>query len=160
MHKEFSIPFLEAVSELMHSMVGVECTLNSVSNTEIHESYVSGIVTLSGNARGQVAVTFSREAGTELVARMLGLEAPEVDEDTLRDGIGEIANIIAGSAKGKLAESGFELKLSLPSIVIGLGHHVELFKFDSVDQYWVQSRLGTYNLSIWLAPLDGHRAPS
>ena len=42
------------------------------------------------------------------------------------DAIGEIINMISGSAKGKLTELGFTFKLSTPAFILGKG--TRLFK--------------------------------
>jgi len=151
MNSQIATPFLQAVSEFMSSMVGVDCTIEPLVDGEQSATYASGIITLTGNANGQVAVMFPREVGTTLVAQLLGLNDSEVDEEILRDGIGEIANILAGSAKGKLSVLGFDLKLSLPSVVTGVCHHVDSFKSELVGHYAITSPYGTYELGVWLA---------
>lgn len=150
MNSQIASPFVDAVTELMTSMVGVDCQISREVSLDNYESFVSGVITLSGNASGQVAVVFSQLASTGMVAQMLSLAPEEVDEEILRDGVGEIANIVAGNAKSKLAELGFDLKLSLPTIVTGTNHHVALFKSEWVSHYGVESPLGSFKLSVWL----------
>jgi len=151
MNSQIATPLVQAVSEFMSSMVGVDCTIEPLADRVQSAAYVSGIITLTGNANGQVAVMFPREVGISLVAQLLGMNGSEVDEEILRDGIGEIANILAGSAKGKLSEVGFDLKLSLPSVVTGVCHHIDSFKSKLVGHYAITSLYGTYELGVWLA---------
>jgi len=123
-------------------MVGVHCTIEPLADGVQSTAYASGIITLTGNANGQVAVMFPREVGTSLVAQLLGMNDSEV---------GEITNILAGSAKGKLSVLGFDLKLSLPSVVTGACHHIDSFKSKLVGHCAITSLYGTYELGVWLA---------
>jgi hypothetical protein len=49
-------------------MVGVDCTIEPLADGVQSAAYASGIITLAGNANGQVAVMLPREVGTSLMA--------------------------------------------------------------------------------------------
>jgi chemotaxis protein CheX len=49
---------------------------------------------------------------------MLGMDVTEVDDD-VRDALGEIANMIAGSFKLHLTRCGADIRISTPSVVNG-----------------------------------------
>ncbi|HTN76535.1 MAG TPA: chemotaxis protein CheX, partial [Pirellulaceae bacterium] len=66
-------------------------------------------------------VSLSKEVALKAASAMLMMEATEIDNDVI-DAVGEIANMVAGSAKAELAE--FELSISLPSVITGRGHEV------------------------------------
>lgn len=147
--------FFDVVTDLMESMVGLPCNMVQAAADEQLARYVSGIVTINGNAVGQVAVSLSREVGEQLVAQMSGLEITDVNDEILRDGIGEVANIIAGGAKSKLAQNGFELKLSLPSVIVGEGHELGPIQAGHVTHYIINCELGAYQLAVWLTRPSG-----
>jgi chemotaxis protein CheX len=142
--------FVDAVCEFMQTMVGLECTVQPVANPEPSRAQVSGVVTLSGTSSGQVAVAFSRDLGKRLVARVMGKDVGEIDEAALHDGVGEVANIIAGNAKSKLSQLGFELRISLPSTVTADPSSPSCDS-DWTAHYDVQSSLGCYTLSVLLS---------
>ncbi len=80
---------------------------------------VSGIIGLSGDAQGSIAISFPRIMALRVVSALLGSEIKIVGSE-LTDGIGEIANIIAGNAKQHLQN--FNLLISLPQVIIGKDH--------------------------------------
>ncbi len=79
---------------------------------------VIAMVGLSGKLRGVVSFHCSSGAAKEIAARMLG---PDVDsvEDSARDAVGEVCNMVAGSFKTRLGTVGDECKLSVPTIISG-----------------------------------------
>jgi len=46
-----------------------------------------------------------------------------VDEH-VKDAVGEMANMVAGGAKRVLAAAGCDLRVSIPSVVVGPGHTI------------------------------------
>ena len=141
--------FVDAVTEFMQSMAELGCTVTPVAALDRCEGLLSGVVTLSGDTSGQVAVSFTPDSAAGLVARLMGMNVGELDAETLGDGVGEIANVVAGNASGGLSQLGFDLRLSLPSTVF-TDDRMYPFKFDWTAHYEVRSSLGTYQLSVWL----------
>jgi chemotaxis protein CheX len=141
--------FVDALTEFMETMVGLECTIVPMSEVDQWNAEISGVVAVSGNPNGKVAVSFPRDLGRSVVARVMGKDINEVDEEALCDGIGEIANIIAGNAKGRLSQLGFDLTISLPS-TLNTDCCVDSTRADWTVQYEIRTSLGKYKLSIWL----------
>ena len=83
---------------------------------------ISGVIGLSGNASGTVVLSLGRDTAIQAAATMLGEQPTELDADVV-DAIGELTNMVAGSAKAQLEQ--FEMSLSLPSVIIGKNHSVE-----------------------------------
>jgi chemotaxis protein CheX len=84
---------------------------------------ITGILGFSGGRKGSILVTFSKESALSAVGGMLGMEFTEMDAD-VRDGIGELVNMIAGGAKTKLQAKGIDFILSIPNTVIGPKHQI------------------------------------
>ncbi|MDR1107717.1 MAG: chemotaxis protein CheX [Spirochaetaceae bacterium] len=84
---------------------------------------VSGIIGLTGEARGAVVISMQTELALKLTGILTGQEHRVLDDETV-DAIGEIVNIIAGNAKRELEES-FRLVISLPTIVKGKNHTIQ-----------------------------------
>jgi chemotaxis protein CheX len=140
--------FVDAVTEFMATMVGLDCTIVPVTNGQC-EAEIWGVVAVTGNPGGKVVVGFPRALARSVVARVMGKDVTEVDEDTLSDGVGEIANIIAGNAKGRLSQLGFDQTISLPSTVATECYDNSIVA-DWTVHFEIRSALGKYKLSVWL----------
>ncbi|MGL1935721.1 MAG: chemotaxis protein CheX [Fibrobacterales bacterium] len=116
-------PFIKATIESFSTMIGVtlkpgKIQLKDTAST-IHD--ISGIIGLSGGARGAIAISFPKACALDVVSKFIGEEINDINED-VTDAIGELANIIAGYAKKDLTE--FSIQISLPSVITGEGHKV------------------------------------
>jgi chemotaxis protein CheX len=67
---------------------------------------------------GKIAVFVYGATACHLAGAMLGIEATDVDED-VKDGMGEIVNMIAGSAKVKLESTMGDFHLLTPWVIAG-----------------------------------------
>jgi chemotaxis protein CheX len=123
MDVSFVNPFLKPTNETFKMMIGIDVKMSApiVKETSEHHYDVSGVIGLSGEAQGTIALSFSKPAALRVVSKMLGMELKIVGAD-LTDGIGEIANIVAGYAKQYLTE--YKVSISLPNVVIGKGHEL------------------------------------
>lgn len=80
---------------------------------------VTGVIDLSGEAaQGSLAISFSKDAILDITEKMLGEESTSID-DTVVDVVGEITNMITGSAKRLFSEQGLEFDLTRPSTMVG-----------------------------------------
>jgi chemotaxis protein CheX len=114
-------PFLKATNETFKMMIGIDVQMGKpiIKETSEHSYDVSGVIGLSGEAQGTIALSFSKAASLKVISKMLGMELKIVGAE-LTDGIGEIANIVAGYAKQYLTE--YKVSISLPNVVIGKSH--------------------------------------
>ncbi|MGR3303330.1 MAG: chemotaxis protein CheX [Candidatus Scalindua sp.] len=67
---------------------------------------------------GKIAIFAYGATACHLAGAMLGIEATDVDED-VKDAMGEIVNMIAGSAKGKLESTMGDFHLLTPWVIAG-----------------------------------------
>jgi chemotaxis protein CheX len=56
---------------------------------------------------------------------MTGMEFDEVD-DTVKDGIGEICNMLAGAWKGKVPDLAANCGLSIPAVITGRDYNLHV----------------------------------
>jgi chemotaxis protein CheX len=119
----FVNPFLKATTDTFKTMMGIDPQMGKpiVKNTSEHHYDVSGVIGISGEAQGSIAISFSKLAALKTASKMLGVELKIVGPE-LTDAIGEIANIIAGYAKQYLTQ--FKVSISLPNVIIGSGHEL------------------------------------
>lgn len=83
---------------------------------------ITGIIGLSGGARGLVALCFPAATAIALANRLTSGSHTSLDAE-VADAVGELANIVAGYAKQGLAD--LNVSISLPSIVMGDGHRIQ-----------------------------------
>ncbi len=123
MKAEYINPFIKSLVNTFDTMVGCQFTQEEIKLKEGSDPKyeISGVIGLSGNAEGTVVLNISREVALKAASTMLMTELTEIDEDVI-DAIGELTNMIAGSAKGEL--EGYSLSVSLPSVITGRDHHV------------------------------------
>lgn len=83
---------------------------------------ITGMLGFSGSKelRGSILMTFRLDVALAIVAGMLDCTREEAKFDVI-DGIGELVNMVTGSAKTKLQEQGTDLRRSIPNIVTGIG---------------------------------------
>ncbi len=125
MRAEILNPFIAATVDVLTTMAGIDPRRGSPSvKTENGASFdVSGLVGLSGQVKGFVVLSFRESAVLHVVSGFLGEPVGEVNEH-VRDAVGELTNMVAGGAKRALADAGYELKISVPSVVVGANHTI------------------------------------
>lgn len=140
-------PFLRSTKETFLSMVKVDARAGKIALKLDDKFYadVSGIIGLSGGAKGSVALSFPRITALKVVTAFGGVKVMSLDE-TVVDAIGELANIIAGAAKRDLAR--YRINISLPTVVVGTHH--ELGGPSDIRPMVVpfESPLGPFNLIV------------
>jgi len=83
---------------------------------------ISGIIGLSGEASGAVAISLKSVTAIRVTKTLTGQDHQTIDSD-VTDAVGEIINIIAGNVKKNFEEE-LKIKISLPSIVRGKAHTI------------------------------------
>ncbi|MDX9974045.1 MAG: chemotaxis protein CheX [FCB group bacterium] len=128
MKVEYINPFIESVFELFSTMLGAQAMRGEVGvarGPNCNPREIMGLIGLSGNVRGTVALSFPTGTALAMVSRLLGMETHVIDE-TVSDAVAELVNIVAGSAKAKMNTSdGPPTDLSLPTVVRGNSYSVD-----------------------------------
>lgn len=108
-------PLLAAVLETFSTMLECQASRGALELREPDaEPYeISAVITLTGCTKGVICLSFDRLTALEIAARLLGESGWKLTPAVL-DAVGEITNVVVGSAKSKL-EMG--LNMGLPSIV-------------------------------------------
>jgi chemotaxis protein CheX len=114
------VPFVNSVRNVFQTMVGVQTTVErlTLKNGPVTSYDVSAIVGFSGQIIGSVVVSFQMAAALSLVKAFAGADIV-ADSPDFPDAVGELANMIAGSAKKDL---GATASITCPSVVIGANH--------------------------------------
>jgi chemotaxis protein CheX len=118
-----------SVEEVFHMMLGVECERTPGPLVMEPES-VTAVVGFGGLLSGACLFRSGGPAAMKIAAAMTGMEFEEID-DTVKDGIGEICNMLAGAWKGKVPELSANCGLSVPAVITGRDYklHVQAPEF-------------------------------
>lgn len=118
-------PFVKSISNVFAMMLGCEIRRTGLKlKSSMAPSFdVTGVIGLSGKVNGSVVLSLSRRLALKTVENMLGEEATEINE-MVADAVGELTNMVAGSAKAELSE--YDLSLGAPNVIVGR-HHVICF---------------------------------
>lgn len=116
-------PFISATINMFKTMLSVVLSPGApLLKKEPFPSFdISGVIGLSGEAQGSIALSFPKTVALKIVSALIGSEIKIVGPD-LTDGIGELVNIIAGNAKQDLVS--YHLSISLPNVIIGKDHTI------------------------------------
>ena len=114
---EVLVPFTQGAIETLTTMLGLEANLGSDERGE--DCPLAAYVDLQGERTGRLVLSFPSSTASFLVAEMMAVDLDEMDDELLHDGVGEVANMIAGYAKTQLADTAYHFSLHLPSVVFG-----------------------------------------
>ncbi|HUA99565.1 MAG TPA: chemotaxis protein CheX [Terracidiphilus sp.] len=113
-----------SVEEVFQMMLGVDCRRDAGPRTHEPES-VTAVVGFGGALSGACVFSCGSRAALVIAAQMTGTEFAELD-DTVKDGIGEICNMLAGSWKGKVPELAANCGLSVPAVITGRDYNLHV----------------------------------
>ena len=118
-----------SVDEVFSLTVGVHCRRAWEAVAPDTES-VTAVVGFGGMLTGACVFNTGGTTARDSAARMTGMEFAEID-DTVKDAIGEICNILAGTWKSKVPELASHCDLSVPAVITGRDYklHVQAPEF-------------------------------
>jgi len=117
---------IDATQDIFSSMIMLEVAAAEAFVRNNHKliNSISGIIGLAGTTKGMLAIHMDNAAALAVTAAFLGMDVEEIDDD-VRDAIGELANMLAGSIKSILDPAGSDIKLSMPSAIYGEDYSVD-----------------------------------
>ena len=138
-----------SVQKLFSTMLGCEAEHGKprIASGEGKPGELIAVIELSGPVRGTVAIIFPVDTALAIISKMSGIKITAVDK-MVTDGVGEVLNMVAGTAKRRLAKDDFPpVDISLPTVVKG-----NAYVFASSMSKWLElhftSELGTFNLRV------------
>ena len=124
--RQYIQPFIKVCTKVFKELVNLDLQASLpyfMEKNAATECDVSGVIGLTGEARGAVVISMKQELAVKLTAKLTGSKKSTPNAETIDDALGEIINIIAGNAKKELEES-LRLVISLPTIIKGKGHSI------------------------------------
>ena len=134
-----------SVREVFETMLGVQCRLEDGVNSLPYEKVavsVTAVVGFGGILSGACVIRCDALAACNIAARMAGMEFDTVD-DVVKDAIGEICNMLAGTWKSKVPDLAANCGLSVPAVITGSDYnlHVQSPEFRICQHYAFDSTL-------------------
>ncbi len=116
------VHFVDSIQEVLRTMTGMSVEIGppTLKKNPTPSYDVSGIIGLSGEFVGSMVLSFQQSTAQAIVNAFAGM-AIAPDSADFPDAVGELANMIAGSAKTRFGGGTF---ISVPSIILGSGHTV------------------------------------
>lgn len=118
-------PFLEGTVNVLKTMAFVEPIAGKphLKTGNAAHGDVSGIIGMTGGARGSLAISFSEACILKIVSNMLGEPITTMSGD-INDAVGEITNMVSGAARKILEKDGLHIIAAIPTVVAGKNHSI------------------------------------
>ena len=113
-----------SVEEVFRLMLSIKCQRQAGPATVENES-VTAVVGFVGALSGACVFRSGARTALKIAAQMTGMEFDSID-DTVKDGIGEICNMLAGAWKGKIPELAANCGLSVPAVITGRDYNLHV----------------------------------
>jgi len=125
MDVKFINPFLNGAMEVMEKMASTNPVPGRPYAKKTDKAYgdISGIIGMTGDATGSLAISFSEKCILNIVTKMLGESYTEMDR-TVFDAVGELTNMISGSSRKAMEKQGLKVFAAIPTIVFGRQHTI------------------------------------
>src|SRR5579871_1178332 len=119
-----------SVEEVFHLMLGADCVRDPLPPGPEQDA-VTAVVGFGGALSGACVFRSSGAAAREIAGRMTGTTFADLD-DTVKDAVGEICNMLAGAWKGRVPELAAHCGLSVPAVITGRDYrlHVQAPEFE------------------------------
>lgn len=119
-------PFIRATVRTFEMLCGIALARRDLFLKRDYRMFgdVSGVMGLSGMADGSVVISFPEDVAVRLVGRMIHEKLDSGLDSTIRDGVGELVNVIAGNAKAEFTNTPYHFNIGLPSVIVGAGHMI------------------------------------
>jgi len=125
----------ESVDEVFRMMLGADCQ-RTEEHAKVEEESVTAVVGFGGALSGACVFACGHSSAISVATLMTGMEFTEID-DTVKDGVGEICNMLAGAWKGKVPGLAANCGLSVPAVITGRDYnlHVQAPEFQLRHNY-------------------------
>jgi chemotaxis protein CheX len=125
MNVAFVNPFIDSTLRSLEMMAGIvaEKTGLEIKEDLITTYDISAIIGLTGETSGSIIISMPTALACKIASNMLMEEISSMNRN-VEDAIGEIGNIVVGDARRSLIQDGYQLNISIPTVVVGSGHRI------------------------------------
>ena len=123
-----------SVTEVFGTMLNFKVNLEALGATLVNgEPHVASSVGFIGRLTGVVYLYSTNSFASRMTRALLRLEDHEKHgDDMVNDAMGELANMVVGHLKSRLADRGMPCVLTIPSIV--RGNHFSIEPMSSIER--------------------------
>jgi chemotaxis protein CheX len=147
---EFINPFIESVYNLFQTLMNCEVKREEISLIRsLHPTLdIVGLIGLSGNIRGIVAMAFPVKTALAMVSRIYETEYVVVDSMVI-DAVSEFVNVMAGGAQAILNEQMNDpVELSIPTVIRGNRFNLNYPSLSAWIEVPFSSELGEFMIRV------------
>ena len=113
-----------SVEEVFRLMLGADC-VRDLAAPAGEPGALTAVVGFGGVLSGACVLRCPEAAACDIAARMTGMSFAGID-DTVKDAVGEICNMLAGAWKGHVPELASRCGLSLPAVITGRDYNLRV----------------------------------
>ncbi len=113
--------FIDGVIKTLSNMAQTTVVVQkpSVEKEFTAKGDVAGLIGMvAGSLKGNLTVSFDKLSILTIIENMIGEKHTEINKDVV-DCVGEITNMIYGSAKTTLNELGYKFEMAIPTVIQG-----------------------------------------
>ncbi len=125
MDVRFINPFLYGTVEVLTKMAFLEPKAGKpyAKRDDTARGDISGIIGMTGDAVGSLAITFEEHCIMGIAGNILGENITEMNK-LVFDSVGELTNMISGASRKLMEKENLKVFAAIPTIVYGKGHTV------------------------------------
>ncbi|MDY0187883.1 MAG: chemotaxis protein CheX [Syntrophus sp. (in: bacteria)] len=125
MDVKFINPFLDGATEVIKTMAFMEAVPGKpfLKKDDTAKGDISGIIGITGDATGSLAISFTEGCIWGITGSMLGETYTDTTQEVL-DAAGEITNMISGVARTNMEKMGLKVFAAIPSVIFGRDHTI------------------------------------
>lgn len=173
MNVKYINPFISGAEEVLKKMASIEVVVQKpfVKTTNEACGDVTGIIGITGDAIGSLAISFTGGCICHIVGRMLGGEYSDATGEVI-DAVGELTNMISGVARSKMEKEGMTVYAAIPTVIFGAHHTINhILKAPSIVvpfslsaghffiDVCIRETGGKEKSQVTYGVLNGHRQP-
>lgn len=125
MDAKFINPFINATTNVLETMAFIKSVPGKpyLKKDDVAKGDVTGVIGITGETNGTIAVTFEEACILKIVSNMFGEEMTTLNSE-IADAVGELTNMISGQARRELEGLGMVFEAAIPSVVSGRSHSI------------------------------------
>jgi len=125
MDVKFINPFLNGATEVIKTMAFMDAVAGKpyLKKDDTAKGDVSGIIGITGDATGSLALSFTESCIWGIAGSMLGETYSDTTQEVL-DCAGELTNMISGVARTNMEKMGLKVFAAIPSVIFGKDHTI------------------------------------
>lgn len=112
--------YLKGAQAVFKTMLRIDLEMGRPALKADHRASgdITGVIGFAGDKKGRFTISLKTESALTIYNAFTGEPKEEVNEEVI-DAVGELTNIISGQTRLELEKIGFNIKASLPTVIIG-----------------------------------------